>query len=63
MANDRMWLVHKPSGKMALIAKNWDDVTWDFYTGQRLAPHQYDIKGLLDECGYDTEYFIEYDSK
>ncbi len=61
MANDRMWLVHKPSGKMALIAKTWDERDWSEYTGPRHEPF-YSIGGLLAECGYNTDYVIEYES-
>jgi hypothetical protein len=60
MANDRMWLVHKPTGKMALIAKHFEQ-GWKEYTGPRHPPF-YSIQGLFDECGQDTEYVVEYES-
>lgn len=61
MANDRMWLVHKPSGKMALLAKNWGDDIWIPYNGPRHEPY-YSTEGLLAECGYNTDYYISYES-
>ena len=61
MANDRMWLIHKPSGKGALIAKHWGD-DWREYNGPRHKPY-FSIQELLLECGNNTDYVIMYESK
>jgi hypothetical protein len=56
-----MWLVHKPSGNMALLAKNWGDDLWEPYTGPRNEPY-YSVEELIATCGYGTEYYISYES-
>lgn len=58
MANDRMWLVHKPSGEKSLIAKNRDD-HWDVYDGPKINTFQQ----LFDQYGCVTDYVIEYESE
>jgi hypothetical protein len=52
MANNRMWLVHKPSGNKALVAKHFGD-GWIEYEGPRHSPY-YSIQGLFNEFGQDT---------
>lgn len=61
MANNRMWLVHKPSGRMALIAKTFAR-GWEEYTGPRHKPY-YSIQELLELHGSDdnTDFVIEYE--
>jgi hypothetical protein len=61
MANDRMWLVHKPTGKMALIAKHFGDI-WVEYTGPRHEPY-YSIQGLFAETDNSTDFEIQYESR
>ena len=61
MANDRMWLVHKSSGKMALIAKHWGD-TWEEYRGPRHEPY-YSIQELFDITDNSTDFEIKYESR
>ena len=60
MANNRMWLVHKPSGKKALLAKHWGDV-WYEYTGSRNPPF-YSIQELFNETDTSTDFAIEYET-
>ena len=61
MANDRMWLVHGPTGKRALIAKHWGN-RWEEYTGPRHEPF-FSIEGLFIEVdGISTDFVIEYES-
>jgi hypothetical protein len=57
-----MWLVHVPSGKKSLIAKNWGDECWVKYIGPRRKPFL-SLKALLDQCGYDTGYEIRYEKR
>lgn len=60
MANDRMWLVHRSSGKRVLIAKHFGG-NWQFYTGKRHKPY-YDYQELFDEeSGPSQNYTIEYE--
>ena len=63
MANDRMWLVHKPSGSMALIAKSFAR-GWREYDGTRHEPY-YSIQDLLEKFGHDdnTDFEIQYESE
>lgn len=62
MATDRMWLVHKPTGKGCLLAKTFSCDKWEEYTGPRHEPY-FSVQGLFDICGYDNEYEIRYESK
>lgn len=60
MANRRMWLVHKPTGAKALLAKHWTD-GWRKFEGVRHEPY-YSIQGLLDATPQNNEDFeIVYD--
>ena len=62
MANDRMWLVHKPSGNKALVAKSFA-LGWHEYVGPRHMPY-YSIQDLLEKFGRDdnTDFEIQYES-
>lgn len=58
-----MWLVHKPTGKMCLLAKE-SGLGWIEYSGPRHEPF-YSLQGLLTEVGYNanTAFEIEYEVK
>jgi hypothetical protein len=56
-----MWLVHKPSGERALIAKSYGE-GWYEYRPEADAPRS--IEKLLDNVGADDnkDFYIEYES-
>jgi len=64
MANNRMWLVHKTSGKKALLAKYFPSSGWRHY-----ADMEHEIEMLLymgedvdnGPMYGDTEFVIEFD--
>lgn len=57
MANDRMWLVHKPTGKKSLIAKHFGS-GWLEYTGSK----QLSFNDLFDQTPFQNQDFvIEYE--
>jgi hypothetical protein len=60
MANDRMWLVHKPTGRKTLLAKNWG-YQWEAWRG----PCQISLEELFanDDEPASTAYELEFESK
>lgn len=62
MSNNRMWLVHKPTGKRVLLAKYYPSTSW------YAAPNLLDsLAGLFDDHEEGTQwgqndYAIEYEA-
>jgi hypothetical protein len=60
MANDRMWLVHIPTGKKTLLAKHFG-TEWAKYRGPVHNPY-YSLEQLFEVTGScSRDFVIEYD--
>lgn len=63
MANNRMWLVHKPSGASILLAKYYPSTGWYIFHPQKLYDHflgKYAVNSdpTFGDTGFELRYEI-----